>query len=288
MLGKRQSMLTIKELQQQTHQTEATTWLPEHCQDALKHETFVSGQLIQAVSDIKRALKGFDSGIDGRRSAKSPRGMQPCSPSGVIAVMPPSKSPTMETAAGQQANVHVGSDENACEKEQQQRAATPINTTPTTNTNTTATTTHLTNARACPLKFSIAKIMEPDQRASSECITAGEDSERSCSPIDVASDECESERAEMHLPSTACGQQQCTSANADNYDSAFKKYVPSASANTAAAVTAAAVAANTVTNVAAVQQFVNTRHQELMSQYPLLYYAPNQLMCAALLRNMLL
>ncbi|XP_012156833.1 protein sister of odd and bowel isoform X2 [Ceratitis capitata] len=207
--------------------------------------------------------------------------MQPCSPSGVIAVMPPSKSPTMETAAGQQANVHVGSDENACEKEQQQRAATPINTTPTTNTNTTATTTHLTNARACPLKFSIAKIMEPDQRASSECITAGEDSERSCSPIDVASDECESERAEMHLPSTACGQQQCTSANADNYDSAFKKYVPSASANTAAAVTAAAVAANTVTNVAAVQQFVNTRHQELMSQYPLLYYAPNQLMCAA-------
>lgn len=44
-----------------------------------------------------------------------------------------------------------------------------------------------------------------------------------------------------------------------SYDSAFKKYVPTSSA---------------------VQNFVSNRHQEFLSQYPLLYY-PNQLMCAA-------
>jgi Fez family zinc finger protein len=44
-----------------------------------------------------------------------------------------------------------------------------------------------------------------------------------------------------------------------NYDSAFKKYVPASSA---------------------VQHFVSNRHQDFLSQYPLLYY-PNQLMCAA-------
>lgn len=44
-----------------------------------------------------------------------------------------------------------------------------------------------------------------------------------------------------------------------SYDSAFKKYVPTSSA---------------------VQHFVSNRHQEFLSQYPLLYY-PNQLMCAA-------
>lgn len=45
-----------------------------------------------------------------------------------------------------------------------------------------------------------------------------------------------------------------------SYDSAFKKYVP--------------------TSTAAVQHFVSNRHQDFLSQYPLLYY-PNQLMCAA-------
>lgn len=44
-----------------------------------------------------------------------------------------------------------------------------------------------------------------------------------------------------------------------SYDSAFKKYVPSSGS---------------------VQQFVSNRQQDLLSQYPLLYY-PNQLMCAA-------
>ncbi|XP_053960154.1 fez family zinc finger protein erm [Anastrepha ludens] len=192
----------------------------------------------------------------------SPRGMQPCSPSGVIAVMPPSKSPAMETAAGQQANVHAVS-ESGTDKQHnvEQHVSSPV-------CNTTTASTNLPNTRACPLKFSIAKIMEPDQRASNEYVNAQDDSERSCSPIEVASDECESERVELPMHATS---QQCT--NAENYDSAFKKYVPSSAA--------VAVAASTATNVAAVQQFVNSRHQELMSQYPLLYYAPNQLMCAA-------
>lgn len=44
-----------------------------------------------------------------------------------------------------------------------------------------------------------------------------------------------------------------------SYDSAFKKYVPIPSS---------------------VHQFVTNRHQDFLSQYPLLYY-PNQLMCAA-------
>ena len=43
-----------------------------------------------------------------------------------------------------------------------------------------------------------------------------------------------------------------------SYDSAFKKYVPNST----------------------MQQFVANRHQDFLSQYPLLYY-PNQLMCAA-------
>lgn len=48
-------------------------------------------------------------------------------------------------------------------------------------------------------------------------------------------------------------------ADMSSYDSAFKKYVPHPSS---------------------VHQFVTNRHQDFLSQYPLLYY-PNQLMCAA-------
>lgn len=48
-------------------------------------------------------------------------------------------------------------------------------------------------------------------------------------------------------------------ADMSSYDSAFKKYVPTPSS---------------------VHQFVSNRHQDFLSQYPLLYY-PNQLMCAA-------
>jgi Fez family zinc finger protein len=52
---------------------------------------------------------------------------------------------------------------------------------------------------------------------------------------------------------------QSPSADMSSYDSAFKKYVPTPSS---------------------VHQFVANRHQDFLSQYPLLYY-PNQLMCAA-------
>lgn len=82
----------------------------------------------------------------------------------------------------------------------------------------------------CPLKFSIAKIMEPDERT-----------ERNKSPIDD-----DNSSSDVDVSTTT-------------YDSAFKKYIPTA---------------NTV------HQFVSSRHQELINQYPLLYY-PGQLMCAA-------
>ncbi|KAL5281344.1 FEZF2 family protein [Megaselia abdita] len=143
----------------------------------------------------------------------SPRGMQPCSPSGVEAMMPPSKSPIIESSASQQSEQ-----------------------------STTMETLRPMNQRSGPLKFSIAKIMEPDEKTSS----AGDFDER-----------LEGERTNASTPETECGD------NGNDY-SAFKKYVPNAP--------------TIVTTT--VQQFVNTRHQELLSQYPLLYY-PGQLMCAA-------
>lgn len=83
----------------------------------------------------------------------------------------------------------------------------------------------------CPLKFSIAKIMEPDERTERNNKSPIDD-DNSSSDVDVST---------------------------TTYDSAFKKYIPTA---------------NTV------HQFVSSRHQELINQYPLLYY-PGQLMCAA-------
>lgn len=83
----------------------------------------------------------------------------------------------------------------------------------------------------CPLKFSIAKIMEPDERIERNNKSPIDD-DNSSSDVDVST---------------------------TTYDSAFKKYIPTA---------------NTV------HQFVSSRHQELINQYPLLYY-PGQLMCAA-------
>lgn len=117
--------------------------------------------------------------------------MQPCSPPSIPMA---SKSPIMETA------------KNICmlTESKQQRSG-------------------------CPLKFSIAKIMEPDERI--EKNRSPTDDDNSSSDVDVSS----------------------------TYDSAFKKYIPTA---------------NTM------HQFVNSRHQELINQYPLLYY-PGQLMCAA-------
>lgn len=118
--------------------------------------------------------------------------MQPCSPPSIPMA---SKSPIMETA------------KNICllTESKQQRSG-------------------------CPLKFSIAKIMEPDERI-----------ERNKSPIDE-----DNSSSDVDVSTTT-------------YDSAFKKYIPTA---------------NTV------HQFVSSRHQELINQYPLLYY-PGQLMCAA-------
>lgn len=121
--------------------------------------------------------------------------MQPCSPPSIPMA---SKSPIMETA------------KNICmlTESKQQRSG-------------------------CPLKFSIAKIMEPDDRT-----------ERNKSPISPIDDDNSSSDVDV---------------STTTYDSAFKKYIPTA---------------NTV------HQFVSSRHQELINQYPLLYY-PGQLMCAA-------
>lgn len=105
----------------------------------------------------------------------------------------------------------------------------------------------------CPLKFSIAKIMEPDNKTSRNGNTANknsaivEDDSSSTSDVEIIS-----------LSSST------------TYDSAFKKYIPKATVNTTSKVSVEDT----------VQNFVSSRHQELISQYPLLYY-PNQLMCAA-------
>uniref|UniRef100_A0A1B0GQT9 C2H2-type domain-containing protein n=1 Tax=Phlebotomus papatasi TaxID=29031 RepID=A0A1B0GQT9_PHLPP len=114
--------------------------------------------------------------------------MYPCSPPATPTVL---KSPRMESAA-------------ACELKSSQRSP------------------------GCSLKFSIAKIMEPDKGTT----------RKPSPPLTVDSAEGSD-----------------TESNGPTYDSAFKKYVP-------------------------VHQLVSSRHQELLNQYPLLYY-PNQLMCAA-------
>ena len=117
--------------------------------------------------------------------------MQPCSPPGSPVT---SHIPTMESASTN--NTNIDSDVETKPKVQRQ---------------------------GCPLKFSIAKIMEPD------------------------SDEKQAKKLKKTIEPV----------NLDVYDSAFKKYVPNS-----------------------MHQFVASRHQDLLAQYPLLYY-PNQLMCAA-------
>ncbi|XP_059617260.1 fez family zinc finger protein erm [Phlebotomus argentipes] len=118
----------------------------------------------------------------------SPRGMYPCSPPATPTIL---KSPRMESAS-------------ACDLKPTQRSP------------------------GCSLKFSIAKIMEPDKGTT----------RKPSPPLTVDSTEGSDNES-----------------NGPAYDSAFKKYVP-------------------------VHQLVSSRHQELLNQYPLLYY-PNQLMCAA-------
>lgn len=175
--------------------------------------------------------------------------MQPRSPSGVPLT---SKSPIMETAAANNNN-------------SQSLTITPLSSPSTTMTNTSQQQQHQSQRNALPLKFSIAKIMEPDSKrssASSPKITQNTADDESSSTSDV-------EIISMSSSTT--------------YDSAFKKYIPKSSAKmstSAAAAAAAAAAMNGVGIQERVQHFVSSRHQELMNQYPLLYY-PGQLMCAA-------
>lgn len=181
--------------------------------------------------------------------------MQPRSPSGVPLT---SKSPIMETAAANNNN-------------SQSLTITPLSSPSTTMTNSLPQRQQQQQQQqpqrnALPLKFSIAKIMEPDSKRSSVS-----------SPkitVNVADDESSS-TSDVEIISMS---------SSTTYDSAFKKYIPKSSAtiSTAAATAAAAAAAamNGVGIQERVQHFVSSRHQELMNQYPLLYY-PGQLMCAA-------
>lgn len=159
---------------------------------------------------------------------QSPRGMQPCSPPGIVAMMPSAKSPTMESAAG---NGNMNTDNPTV-------GNTSISSEPLESIH------HPISQRSCPLKFSIAKIMEQDEKRDNEKHAT------SSSPVP------------QNL-SPPPPEDRATGSDVDsdggNYDSAFKKYVPTPSS---------------------MQQFVSSRHQELLSQYPLLYY-PGQLMCAA-------
>lgn len=119
------------------------------------------------------------------------------------------------------------------------------------------------------LKFSIEKIMEPDGNKGSLVTTNGTSLPViSCSrapaiePNDDAS--CSTDDSDVEIISTS------SSTFDSTYDSAFKKYIP----------TAAGVFAGLPIVADTMHQFVTGHSHDLISQYPLLYY-PNQLMCAA-------
>ncbi|XP_044742045.1 fez family zinc finger protein erm-like [Chrysoperla carnea] len=95
------------------------------------------------------------------------------------------------------------------------------------------------SARA--LKFSIAKIMEPDENHTNGTNRHKRNKECSLSPQLSSHSDVSGPPPTVSLPY-----------NAHQIDSAFKKYVPSM-----------------------------FRHQEILYQYPLLYYHPSQLMCVA-------
>lgn len=161
-------------------------------------------------------------------------GMQPCSPIGVPLT---SKSPIMESA-----NSTIISS-----------SISPPPPPPASMTQSTMP------SQKGPLKFSIAKIMEPDHkrrtRHPSPAVNVPnhlmEDDSSSTSDVEIIS-----------------------MSSSTTYDSAFKKYIPKATANVIGRSAAMGSVEETV------QHFVSSRHQELISQYPLLYY-PGQLMCAA-------
>uniref|UniRef100_A0A8D8CDB7 Fez family zinc finger protein 2 n=1 Tax=Culex pipiens TaxID=7175 RepID=A0A8D8CDB7_CULPI len=96
-------------------------------------------------------------------------------------------------------------------------------------------------------KFSIAYIMGRD----------GDDGESGDEELRRKKDLGERPASPPSAASSPSYDQHSSASSMAAYDSAFKKYVPSS-----------------------VHQFVANRHQDLLSQYPLLYY-PGQLMCAA-------
>lgn len=119
-------------------------------------------------------------------------------------------------------------------------------------------------ATALPLKFSIAKIMEPDSKRSSS------------SPVSNATKSIAIGSAGDDESSSASDVEVISMSSSTTYDSAFKKYVPKNMSD--ATTTPSSIAGACIQD--RVQHFVSSRHQELINQYPLLYY-PGQLMCAA-------
>lgn len=114
---------------------------------------------------------------------------------------------------------------------------------------------------ALPLKFSIAKIMEPDSKRSSS------------SPVSSATTTANHAISADDESSSASDVEVISMSSSTTYDSAFKKYVPKTGSTAMSSIAGACIQDR-------VQHFVSSRHQELINQYPLLYY-PGQLMCAA-------
>lgn len=178
-------------------------------------------------------------------------GMQPCSPSGVPLT---SKSPIMESAAN--ISTTTTASDNA---KTDIVTSTPLSSPSTMTispTNSNRSQQSNQQRSSLPLKFSIAKIMEPDSRLSSA---------NASSPVGHHDDESSS-TSDVEIISMS---------SSTTYDSAFKKYIPKTTAATMLTVSSGQRLEDRV------QHLVNSRHQDLISQYPLLYGYPGQLMCAA-------
>lgn len=181
--------------------------------------------------------------------------MQPRSPSGVPLT---SKSPIMETAANSTQSI----------------TASPLSS-PSIMTispsNTSARQPQLQQRNSLPLKFSIAKIMEPDSKRSSSSPVS------SATVNNAIADDESSSASDVEVISMS---------SSTTYDSAFKKYIPKSITSSIPSIPSIPPSIAGVAAAAGaciqdrVQHFVSSRHQELISQYPLLYY-PGQLMCAA-------
>ncbi|XP_031624583.1 fez family zinc finger protein erm-like isoform X2 [Contarinia nasturtii] len=167
--------------------------------------------------------------------------MQPRSPSGVPLT---SKSPIMETAANSTHSITSSP-----------LSSPSIMTISPSNTSAQQPSQQRTSL---PLKFSIAKIMEPDSKRSSSSPVS------SATVRNAMADDDSSSASDVEVISMS---------SSTTYDSAFKKYIPKSTASSSIPSTIGGIQDR-------VQHFVSSRHQELINQYPLLYY-PGQLMCAA-------